>query len=91
MEIQRLNARYRQASSNLSRELQSLNYYNTVALLQSRAIIEISQRLFQGGELNYIESLRNLITAFEIQTDYLETHRAYNETVIELNYLNGTL
>lgn len=91
LEIQRLNARYRQALSNLSRELQSLNYYNTVALPQSRAIIETSQRLFQGGELNYIESLRNLITAFEIQTDHLEAHRAYNETVIELNYLNGTL
>jgi cobalt-zinc-cadmium resistance protein CzcA len=91
LEVQRLNASYRQALTNLSRELQSLNYYNTVALPQSRAMIETSQRLFQGGELNYIESLRNLITAFEIQTDHLETHRAYNESIINLTYLNGTL
>jgi cobalt-zinc-cadmium resistance protein CzcA len=90
-EIQRLNARYRQALTNLSKELQSLNFYNTIAIPQSKLIIETSQRLFQGGELNYIESLRNLITAFEIQNDHLETHRTYNEAVIEFNYLNGTL
>ncbi len=91
LEIQRLNARYRQALTNLSREVRSLEYYNSVALPQSRAIMETSQRLFQGGELNYIESLRNLITAFEIQTDHLEALRSYNEIVIELNYLNGSL
>jgi heavy metal efflux system protein len=88
---QRLNADYRQALANYQREIQSLNYYNSTALQQARAIIETSQRLFQGGELNYIESLRNLQTAFDIFLNHLETHRAYNEAVIQLNYLNGTL
>ena len=91
LEQQRLQTQYRQAVTNYNRELRSLSYYNTTALPQSRAIIETSQRLFQGGELNYIESLRNLITAFEIQMAYLETHRAMNAAVIEINYLNGTL
>lgn len=89
--IQRLNARYRQAVNNANKEWQSLQFYNTTALPQARNIIETSQRLFQGGELNYIESLRNLITAFDIEIDHLETHRAYNEAIIELNYLKGTL
>ena len=91
LEQQRLNAQYRQALANYERELQSLSYFNDIAVLQARAIIETSQRLFHGGELNYIESLRNLQTAFQIFIDQLEVYRAYNEAVIQLNYLNGTL
>ncbi|GAA4336768.1 TolC family protein [Flaviaesturariibacter amylovorans] len=91
LERQRLNARYRQALLNLTRERQSLDYYNQTALPQAQAIMEVSRRLFQGGELNYIESLRNLSTAFDIQTGHLDTHRAYEEALIELHYLNGTL
>lgn len=88
---QKINAQYRQALSNYQRELQTLGYFNNTALPQARAIVETSQRLFQGGELNYIESLRNLQTAFDIFFDHIDAFRNYNETVIQLNYLNGTL
>ncbi|RYZ24233.1 MAG: TolC family protein [Chitinophagaceae bacterium] len=91
LERQRLAARYRQALLNLVRERQSLFYYNQTALPQAQAIMNVSGRLFQGGELNYIESLRNLSTAFDIQAGHLDTHRAYEEALIEINYLNGTL
>lgn len=91
LQQQRLNAQFRQAFNNYKKELESLNYFNNTALPQAKAIIETSQRLFQGGQLNYIESLRNLQAAFEIFINHLETHRAYNEAVIQLNYLNGTL
>lgn len=91
LEQQRLNAQNKGAFNNYQKEFQSLTYYNNTALPQAKAIIETSQRLFQGGEINYIESLRNLQTAFEIFKNQLETHRAYNEAVILLNYLNGTL
>jgi outer membrane protein, heavy metal efflux system len=91
LEQQRLNALYRQATYDAHRELQSLTYYNTIALPQARQIIETSQRLFNGGELNYIESLRNLQSAFSIFLGHLDTHKAYNEAVIQLNYLKGIL
>lgn len=91
LEQQKLNAQYRQALFNLQKEGQSLAYFNNTALPQARAIIETSQRLFSGGELNYIESLRNLQTAFDIFFNHVEAHKAYNEAVIQLSYLNGTL
>ena len=91
LEQQRLNAQYRQAVYNYQKEFQSLSYYNNTGLPQARAIVETSQRLFGGGQLNYIESLRNLQSAFDIYLNHLEAHRAYNEAVIQLNYLNGTL
>ena len=91
LQQQRLNTQYGQAITNFQKELQSLNYYNITALPQARAIMETAQRLFGGGQLNYIESLRNLQTAFDIFINHLETHKAYNEAVIQLNYLNGAL
>jgi len=91
LEQERLAAQYRQALMAYQRELQSLTYFNSTALPQAREIMETSQRLFEGGELNYIESLRNLQTAFDIFVNHLETRRTYNESVINLAFLNGTL
>jgi cobalt-zinc-cadmium resistance protein CzcA len=91
LEQQRITAQYRQMLGNYNRELQSLDYYKRTAIPQAQSIIAVSQRLFGGGELNYVESLRNLQTAFDIFTNHLEVHRAYNEMVIQLNYLKGTL
>jgi len=91
LEQQRLNTRYRQSITNLQRERRSLGYFNQTALSQAEAIIAVSRRLFQGGELNYIESLRNLINAFDLMNGRMDAHRAYGEALIELKYLNGTL
>lgn len=91
LELYRLNAQYRQTLNQYQRDLQSLIYFNNTALPQARAIMETSRRLFQGGELNYIESLRNLQSAFNIFFNHLDTHKAFNESVIQLKYLNGTL
>ncbi len=91
IESQRLNTAYRQVINQYQRDLQSLSYYNTTALPQARAIMETSQRLFKGGELNYVESLRNLQSAFDIFFAHLETHNTFNQSVIQLKYLNGTM
>lgn len=90
-EVNNLSREYRLALSNLIKEQQSLAYYNTLALQQSRDILETSLRLFQAGQISYIEGLRNIITAFETQNNYLETLRNYNQALIELKYLTGNL
>ncbi|HEY0677361.1 MAG TPA: TolC family protein [Chitinophagaceae bacterium] len=76
---------------NLQKEQASLTYFNNIALQQSDQIIETSRRLFDAGEIGYIESLRNITSAFETRINYLETLRNYNQAIIELNYLTGNL
>lgn len=76
---------------NLQKEMASLAYFNNIALQQSNEIIETSRRLFAAGQITYIESLRNITTAFETRVNYLETLRNYNQAVIEMNYLTGNL
>lgn len=88
-ELQRLNREYAVAIYNLRREQQSLTYYSTVANRQADEIIQTARRLFTAGETNYIEMLRNIITAYGNKTAYLETIRNYNQAVIELNYLTA--
>lgn len=77
--------------SNLFKEQRTIEYFNNVALNQASEIIETSLRLFQAGETSYIEALRNIITAFETKVNYLDAVRNFNQAVIELKYLNGTL
>lgn len=76
---------------NVQKEQASLAYFNNIALQQSNEIIETSRRLFAAGQITYIESLRNITTAFGTRINYLETLRNYNQAVIDLNYLTGNL
>jgi len=82
---------YQIAYANLLKEQRTLNYYHTTALNQSREISETALRLFNAGQSDYIEALRNIITAFETRINYLETLLNFNQALIELKYLNGTL
>lgn len=88
-ELQRLSREYTVAVYNLRREQKSLDYYSTVASRQADEIIQTARRLFAAGETNYIETLRNIISAYQNKTAYLETVRNYNQVVIELTYLTA--
>lgn len=88
-ELQRIRADYQTANANLLRFQKSIRYYTTTANPQANAIIETARRLFSAGEMNYIETIRNIIVAFTTKDAYLETIRNYNQAVIELKLLTG--
>jgi outer membrane protein, heavy metal efflux system len=89
--VQQLQNQFLINQVNVQKEQASLNYFNTVALQQSAEIIETSRRLFAAGQITYIESLRNITSAFQTQINYLDTLRNYNLAVIELNFITGNL
>lgn len=90
-EIQDLNREYSITLSQLLREQKSLQYYTTIANQQAIDITQTALRLFQAGQMNYTETLRNIIIAFNTKANYLETIRNYNQALIELKFLNGSL
>ena len=90
-EIQDLNREYTVAMSQLLREQKSLQYYTTVANQQAIDITQTALRLFQAGQVNYIETMRNIITAFQTKVNYLETIRNFNQALTELKFLKGSL
>jgi cobalt-zinc-cadmium resistance protein CzcA len=64
-----------------------LDYYQNVGLAKAGEMTRISQLAYEKGEINYIEYIQNLKTAIEIKLQYANAVKEYNQTVIEINYI----
>jgi cobalt-zinc-cadmium efflux system outer membrane protein len=86
---QNITAKMQQAKGDVLKYQTSLAYYETTGLKQADDLITSSGRMFSAGQNDYITYLRTLSDAYNIQVKYLETLRAYNQSIININYLNG--
>jgi cobalt-zinc-cadmium efflux system outer membrane protein len=84
-----LNSKLLQAKSDAIKFQTSLAYYENTGLKQADELISASGRMFSVGQTDYITYLRTLSDAYNIQMKYLETLRAFNQSIINLNFLNG--
>jgi len=84
-----INSEYQQAITDYKKYLESLNYYESTGLQQAETIIGTAARSYEAGNISYIIYMQSLNQAFEIKINYLETVRNYNQSIIQLNYLNG--
>jgi outer membrane protein TolC len=89
-DIQNYRQEYQTVLGQVIGRARSVHYYATTATSQANEIITTALRLFRAGQLSYIETLRNIITAYATRVAYLETTRDYNQAVIQLNYLKGS-
>lgn len=67
----------------------TLDYYLQTGNNQANEIARISQLAYQQGEINYIEYIQNMKTAVDINLQYTNAVNDYNQTIIQLNYLQG--
>lgn len=84
-----LNSKLQQSKNDAMKFQTSLTYYESVGVQQSNDLISASGRMFAAGQIDYIAYLRTLSDAYSIQIKYLETLRAFNQSIININYLNG--
>ncbi|MCY7421627.1 MAG: TolC family protein [Chitinophagaceae bacterium] len=91
LEIQDLNRQYSTTLAQVLREQKSIQYYTKIANQQAVDITATALRLFGAGQMNYIETVRNIIIAYQTRANYLEAIRNFNQAIIELKYINGTL
>ena len=66
-----------------------LRYYENEGLPLSQKLIDNASLLFRTGEIGYVEYLQNIDRAVEIRISWLESLSAFNQTVLNINYLNG--
>jgi len=71
------------------KQREGLDYYENIGINQSDEIIRISQISYRLGEIGYVEYIQNLTQAFETKLKYLDALNLYNQSIIELNYVNG--
>jgi cobalt-zinc-cadmium resistance protein CzcA len=68
----------------------AINYYENTALINADQIISSANKKFTQGEINYIEWNLLLNQSMNIQMEYFDVLRQYNQTIIQLNYLSNT-
>ncbi len=88
---QQLSVQLIQAQNELAINEQSLKYYQTTGIKKASEIINTAKRFFASGENDYINYLRNINDAYSIQLKYLEAIRNYNQSILSIKYLTGTL
>jgi len=88
---QQLSVQMIQAQNELAINEQSLKYYQTTGIKKANEIISTAKRFFESGENDYINYLRNINDAWSIHLKYLEAIRNYNQSILSIKYLTGTL
>ncbi len=88
---QQLTVQLLQAKNELAIYTQSLQYYKNSGIPKANEIIGTAKRFFESGENDYINYLRNINDAYSIQLKYLEVIRNYNQALLSIKYLTGTL
>ena len=88
---QQLTLQLIQAQNELAINEQSLKYYQTNGIKKANEIISTAKRFFESGENDNINYLRNINDAYQIQLKYLDAIRNYNQSILSIKYITGTL
>jgi len=83
----RLKTKQSELFSRLRKYEEALVYYDQEGKHLSEEIFKTAELSFENGELNFFQYILSIENAFEILLDYLHNLNAYNQTVIQLNYL----
>ncbi len=84
-----VQASQRQLALRYKQLQKQVTYYENEGLPLSRKLIESADTSFEAGEIGYLEYLQNIDRATEIRIAWLESLSAFNQVVLDINYLNG--
>ncbi|MDQ3046864.1 MAG: TolC family protein [Bacteroidota bacterium] len=88
---QQVNIQLIQAASDVSKNAQLLLYYESKGNKQSEDLISSATRFFESGKYDLYSYLRTLNDAYTFRMKYIEALKSYNQSVLTVNYLNGSL
>ncbi|WP_282018246.1 CusA/CzcA family heavy metal efflux RND transporter [Salegentibacter mishustinae] len=83
----RLNSEYKQLLQQLNKHQQALSYYENEGKELSEEIIKTANLSYKNGEIDFFEYIQSLENSYNIILSYYENLNAYNQTVLQINYL----
>ncbi len=83
----RLNSEYNQLIQQLNKHGEALSYYENEGKYLSEEIIKTASMSYKNGEIDFFEYIQSLENSYNIILSYYENLNAYNQTVIQINYL----
>ncbi len=88
LEIQKLNTQYQSVKYQYTQNLDILNFIEKNHLSNAKTIIEIANKQFSNGDINYMEWAMLIHQSIQIKNDYIEAIKALNDNIIQLNFFN---
>lgn len=85
--IQNLQNSYQSALVNYKSQLESLNYFEDLALENAKLIKATATKQFEIGEIDYLTWVILINQSISIQNEYLEAVNNLNQSTIQLNFL----
>ena len=78
----------KEKTNELAKYQEAINYYNLYGKKLSDEIIKVGNSSFKNGEIDFFQYIQSLENATTIQVDYLDTILQFNDTQLDLQYLN---
>ena len=85
-----LSTEYSRAITQFRQQTENIEYFETIGLQQSDEIIKAARESYRLGSIGYYAFLQNIELAFQIEQNYLESLRNYNQSIITINYITGS-
>jgi len=82
-----LRSYFEKLRSSYMQLVNQMDYYEKEGLPLSNQMLAGAELSYNEGAIGYLELLQNIDQALEIKTTWLKTLNAYNQTIIEINYL----
>jgi heavy metal efflux system protein len=86
-EKNKLQNQYQEVLSQYNKNKQSVEYYENNALKNVDLVTTAANKKFINGDINYLEWVMLINQNTEIQSNYIETVRKLNSSIIQLNSL----
>lgn len=87
--LQQLKVEYQSTLAAYKTKLLVFNYLKANVVISLPLLAQITSKQFESGSINYMEWVLLTHQSISIQSEYIETIRSLNETIIQLNYLQS--
>ncbi|MBK8920695.1 MAG: CusA/CzcA family heavy metal efflux RND transporter [Saprospirales bacterium] len=84
-----LEGQFRQAIQEYEKQRVVLDYYEKTALPAADMLLINAQKAFRAGDVGYLEYAQALTRANDIRLGYLDALDAFNQAVIDIEWLAG--
>ncbi|UBM63093.1 CusA/CzcA family heavy metal efflux RND transporter [Candidatus Sulfidibacterium hydrothermale] len=82
-----LETKKKQLKQKLEKYLEAIRYYQENGKKLSRTLLRTADKSFMAGEINYFQFIQSMKAATDIRLNYLDNLQQYNQTVLELQYI----
>lgn len=83
-----LQQRFLALQQDLRQAEQALTFYTDQGEQYATELLRTARLRYESGEIGYVEFVQALEQAFQLELQYLEDLRQYNQAVVRINYLN---